>query len=94
MITRDEMLRLRDEAKRTMALKAEQALAGHDFVVASHTLSSWQLAELLHCALLGERVRRMWHDQTKSHLPPDFDVLMIVAFPDAPGARRTTDYPS
>lgn len=49
----DELERLEEAARRTLALKQREAEKGHDWVVDAHTLTSTKLLELVALARFG-----------------------------------------
>lgn len=84
-LSKDDIARLRSDAEKTMRLKMEQALEGHDWVVDNHTISSSRLAELAFYAELGRRVIDAWFKARRGTEMPPLDVRFDCIF--APEAK-------
>ena len=53
MLTMADIEEWQDKCRRQLKMKQEHAAKGHDWVVDSHSFSSFKLLELLHYAKMG-----------------------------------------
>jgi hypothetical protein len=92
-LDRDDIARLRLDAEKTMAIKAKEALSGHDWVIDNHCLSSSKLAQLAFYAEMGRRVIDAWvRDVPGGNMPP-FDVRFTVHFEGRPRPKGERQEP-